>query len=76
MRHTMMHYELTVTSMFRRAATHHVATDIVSRRPEGSLERRTFANFDRSARQLASALRRAGAHKSDRVAALTSGDRP
>lgn len=76
MRHTMMRYELTLTSIFRRAAEHYATTEIVSGKPERSLERRTLADFDRRARQLASALRRAGANKRDRVATLTSGDRP
>ncbi len=70
MRHTMMRYELTLTSMFRRAAEHYSNTEIVSRKPDKSLDRRTFGDFDRRARQLASALRKAGCKKGDRVATL------
>ena len=70
MRHTMMRYELTLTSMFRRAAEHYANTEIVSRKPDKSIDRRTFGDFDRRARQLASALRKAGCKKGDCIATL------
>ncbi len=64
----MMRYELTLTSMFRRAAELYATTEIVSRKADKSVERMTFADFDRRTRMLASALRKAGADKGDRVA--------
>jgi fatty-acyl-CoA synthase len=70
MQPTMMRYELTLTSLFRRAGELYAGTEIVSRNPDKSIDRKTYADFDRRARMLASALRRAGMNKGDRVATL------
>lgn len=70
MRHTMMRYELTLTSIFHRAKALYAETEIVSRVPDKSIDRRTFADLDVRARKLASALRKAGLAKGDRVATL------
>ena len=67
---TMMRHELTLTSIFRRAAELYSETEIVTRLPNKALERKSYAEFDRRARLLASALRRAGMNKGDRVATL------
>ena len=67
---TMMRYELTLTSIFIRAAELYAGTEIVTRLPDKSIERKTYGDFDRRARQLASALRRPGMNKGDRVPTL------
>lgn len=71
MRHTMMPYELTLTSIFNRARALYSSVEVVTRLPDKSIRRRTFAEFDVRARKLASALRRAGLKKGDRVATLS-----
>jgi fatty-acyl-CoA synthase len=70
MNHTMMRYELTIDPIFKRAKSLFASREIVSRRPDKSLHRETFADFDRRARKLASALQKAGLKKGDRVATL------
>jgi fatty-acyl-CoA synthase len=70
MEHTMMRYELTIDPIFRRAKSLYATREIVSRRPDKSVHRETFADFDRRARKLASALQKAGLKKGDRVATL------
>ncbi len=70
MKPTMMRYELTATAIFRRAAELYADTEIVSRTPSRELVRHRYSDFDRRARQLASALQRAGLKKGERVATL------
>jgi len=70
MQSTMMPYPLTMTSLLERSARLFPNTEIVSRKPDGSVIRYTGADFARRARQLASALRRLGLTKGDRVATL------
>jgi fatty-acyl-CoA synthase len=70
MHHTMMPYELTLTSIFERARTLYGKTEVVTRLPDKSLHRYTYADFDRRARKLSAALRAAGMKKGDRVATL------
>ncbi len=70
MQHTMMRYELTIGPIFNRAKSLFASREIVSRRPDKSIHRETFADFDRRTRKLASALQKAGLKKGDRVATL------
>jgi fatty-acyl-CoA synthase len=65
-----MRYELTIDPIFRRAKSLYATREIVSRRPDKSVHRQTFADFDRRARKLAAALQKAGLRKGDRVATL------
>ena len=62
-----MDYELTVATILRRAETLHAHKEIVSRRPDRSLERTTYGSVCRRARALGSALAVA---RGDRVATL------
>jgi fatty-acyl-CoA synthase len=67
---TMMQYPLTVTALLERAGKLFGGVEIVSRRPDRSLDRSNYANVYRRARELAAALDRAGMRRGDRVAAL------
>jgi fatty-acyl-CoA synthase len=67
---TMMQYPLTVTALLERAGKLFGGVEIVSRRPDRTLERSNYANLYRRARALAAALHRAGMRRGDRVAAL------
>jgi fatty-acyl-CoA synthase len=70
MHHTMMDFPLTLDVIFRRAKTLYATSEIVSRMPDASLQRITYADFDVRTRRLASALRAMGLRKGDRVATL------
>jgi fatty-acyl-CoA synthase len=70
MRGAMMDYPLTLTPLFERAALLFPAREIVSRMPDKSVHRYTYAEFAGRARRLAEALTRAGLKKGDRVATL------
>src|SRR5512142_2204898 len=70
MRATMMTEPLTVTPILRRAAKLFGDIEIVSRRPDKSLHRGTYAQFVAQSAQLAGALRKAGLRPGDRVATL------
>ncbi|HSQ66472.1 MAG TPA: long-chain fatty acid--CoA ligase [Polyangiaceae bacterium] len=70
MRHTMMDFPLTLDVLFRRAGALYADAEIVSRLPDKSLHRHTYADFDRRTRKLASALAALGLRKGDRVATL------
>ncbi len=67
---TMMDFPLTLTHVLDRAGKLFGQVEIVSRRPDRSLFRYTYGDFHRRARQLTSALRRAGLRPGDRVATL------
>jgi fatty-acyl-CoA synthase len=67
---TMMQYPLTVTALLERAGKLFGGVEIVSRRPDRSLERSNYARLYRRARALAAALDAAGMRRGDRVAAL------
>src|SRR5579871_3624393 len=67
---TMMQYPLAISSILDRAGKYFGAREIVSRLPDRSIHRYTYADFHRRARQLASALRRAGLRPGDRVGTL------
>jgi fatty-acyl-CoA synthase len=68
---TMQRVPLSVNSLLERANYLYPNVEIVSRLPDKSLVRHTFADFYRRARQLASGLKAAGLKKGDRVATLS-----
>jgi len=70
MRSTMMHFPLTLPHILERAGRYFPTRGIVTRRPDKSVHRSTFADFHRRARSLAAALQRAGLKRGDRVATL------
>ena len=70
MRATMMDFPLTLPHLLERAKDLHGSVEIVSRMPDRSLHRCTYADFYRRARMLARALEKAGLKKGDRVGTL------
>ncbi len=70
MKSTMMASPLSITSMLERAGKLFPRVEIVSSLPDGSRHRYTNAALLFRSRQLATALRRAGIRKGDRVATL------
>jgi fatty-acyl-CoA synthase len=70
MKGTMMRSPLTLTPLLERAGSFFASVEVVSRRPDGSLQRATYADFYRRARALAAALQAAGLQPGDRVATL------
>jgi fatty-acyl-CoA synthase len=67
----MMDFPLTLTHFLERAKALFPRTEIVSRTPERSLHRSTYADLHRRSSQLAGALARLGARPGDRVASLS-----
>jgi fatty-acyl-CoA synthase len=67
---TMMNYPLTLTHILERAGRLFPEQEIVSRLPDHSLHRCTYAEVHRRARRLAEALQKAGLRPGDRVATL------
>jgi fatty-acyl-CoA synthase len=67
---SMDDYPLTLTSVVERAELLHVSADVVSRRPDGSVDRSTLATCAARARRLAGALASLGVGAGDRVATL------
>jgi fatty-acyl-CoA synthase len=63
-------YQLTLPAMLRRAEALYRPKEIVTRRPDKSFHRYTYADFVRRAKKLAVALGELGLQKSDRVATL------
>ena len=63
-------YQLTLPAMLRRAEALYGPKEIVTRRPDRSFHRYTYADFVRRAKRLAVALGGLGLEKSDRVATL------
>ena len=63
-------YQLTLPAMLRRAEALYGQKEIVTRRPDKSFHRYTYADFVRRAKKLAVALGELGLEKSDRVATL------
>jgi fatty-acyl-CoA synthase len=70
MQGTMMHWPLTLSHSLERAGNYFPNVAIVSRRPDHSLVRNTYADLYRRARALAKALQIAGLERGDRVATL------
>jgi fatty-acyl-CoA synthase len=66
----MMDYPLTITAMLRRTESMFGHKEIVSRRPDRTIERSTYAEALGRARRLASGLQRLGIPRGDRVATL------
>jgi fatty-acyl-CoA synthase len=63
-------YQLTLPAMLRRAEALYGPKEIVTRRPDKSFHRYTYADFVGRAKKLAVALGELGLEKSDRVATL------
>jgi fatty-acyl-CoA synthase len=70
MKGTMMNYPLTLMHILERAGMLYGSVEIVSRMPDKSLHRYTYADFYRRARSLAKALQKAGLKRGDRVGTL------
>ena len=70
MKGTMMHYPLTLTSLFERAGQLFPEVEIVSRRPDNSIHRTTYGDWYQRTRLLAAALQQLGVRPGDRVATL------
>jgi len=70
MQGTMMHWPLTLAHSLERAGKFFPDVEIVSRRPDHSLQRATYADLYRRARALAEALQKAGLNRGERVATL------
>jgi fatty-acyl-CoA synthase len=71
MKSTMMQVPLSLNHLLERAGRLFGGNEIVSRLPDKSLRRQSYAEFYRRTRALASALQRAGLRKGDRVATLS-----
>src|SRR6202050_4161338 len=70
MQGTMMNCPLTLTHILERAGRIFPEREIVSRLPDHSLHRCTYADVYRRSRRLAEALQKAGLRRGDRVATL------
>ena len=70
MKSTMMSVPLNLSHFLERAGKLFARQEIVSRLPDKSLHRYTYADFYRRARLLAEALQKAGLRRGDRVATL------
>jgi len=70
MRSTMMDVPLSLNHLLERAGTLWKGNEVVSRLPDKSLRRHTYADIHRRTRALASALQRLGLRNGDRVATL------
>jgi fatty-acyl-CoA synthase len=66
----MMDYQLTLPSLLRRAEQYNGAKEIVTRLPDKSFHRYTYADSCRRARALAVGLQQLGLQRGDRVATL------
>ena len=70
MKSTMMQADLSLNHLLERAGRLFGRNEIVSRLPDKSLRRHTYAGFHRRTRALASALQQLGLRKGERVATL------
>lgn len=70
MKSTMMQVGLSLNHLLDRVGTLFGGNELVSRLPDKSLVRHSYAQYHRRTRSLASALQRAGLKKGDRVATL------
>ena len=66
----MMDYQLTLPSLLRRAEAYSADSELVTRLPDRSFERRTYGESCRRARALAVGLKGLGLERGDRVATL------
>ena len=70
MKSTMMQSQLSLNTVFERAGKMFPTQEIVSRLPDKSFRKHTFAEYHRRTRALAAALKKLGLRKGDRVATL------
>jgi len=70
MQSTMMAATLSLNSLLERAGRYFGGNQIVSRRPDKSLVRHSYAEYHERTRRLAAALRALGLRRGDRVATL------
>jgi fatty-acyl-CoA synthase len=68
---TMMDVPLSLNHLLERAGTLFPTQEILSRLPDKSIRRHTFAQYYRRTRALASALQKLGVQKGERVATLS-----
>jgi fatty-acyl-CoA synthase len=66
----MMDYQLTLPPLLRRAEAYYGGKEIVTRLPDKSFHRYTYAEMAQRARQLAVGLQQLGLERGDRVATL------
>ena len=66
----MMHYPLTLTSLFERAGKLYPEVEIVSRRADNSIHRYAYRDWHARTKALAAALQDCGIQPGDRVATL------
>ncbi len=66
----MMDYPLTLTHILERSAKIYPRKEIVSRLPDGSMHRYTYADFYRRVHRLAHVLRRLGLKEGERIGTL------
>ena len=66
----MQQHPLLLSSIIVHAARHHAEAEVVSKLPDGSLHRTTYAMAERRSRRLARVLQQLGVRMSDRVATL------
>jgi acyl-CoA synthetase (AMP-forming)/AMP-acid ligase II len=66
----MMDYQLTLPTILRRVESYFGAKEVVTRLPDKSFHRYTYADMARRAKQLAVALAELGVQRGDRVATL------
>ncbi len=67
---TMMHAQLTISSMIEHAARYHAETEVVSVETTGGIYRSTWGQVERNARKLASALGKLGIKQGERCATI------
>jgi acyl-CoA synthetase (AMP-forming)/AMP-acid ligase II len=67
----MMDFQLTIPTLLRRAESYFGEKEIVTRLPDKSFHRYTYADMARRAKQLAVALGELGLERGDRVATLS-----
>ncbi len=70
MQSTMMNVPLSLNHLLERAGQLFAGNEIVSRLPDKSLRRHSFGEYYRRTRSLASALKKLGLRKGERVATL------
>jgi len=70
MRGTMMDFPLTLCTVLERSGKIFPRVEIVSRKPDKTIERTCYGNFYRRARRLANALTTLGLQPGDRVASM------
>ncbi|HSX22233.1 MAG TPA: AMP-binding protein, partial [Gaiellaceae bacterium] len=66
----MMDFPLTLPHLLKRSETYFGRGEIVSRQPDRSFHRTTYADVMRRSRQLGAALQKLGLERGDRVATL------